>query len=118
VQALISGRCAARHNIAREEIFGPVCLRPHLHDEDEAVATPMDTDYGLSPTCLVRIRPLRGGGRSRRGASRAGLINGRNARPLAPFGGYRQFLLGAGVTACSALELPGANEVLAVQCRR
>ncbi|WP_322046554.1 aldehyde dehydrogenase family protein [Paraburkholderia sp. J67] len=75
--------------IAREEIFGPVLTILPYDSEEEAIAIANDTEYGLAAYVwsgdAARARRVAG-------QLRAGTVgvNGANADPGAPFGGYKR----------------------------
>ncbi|MCA8094868.1 aldehyde dehydrogenase family protein [Burkholderia anthina] len=75
--------------IAREEIFGPVLTIIPYDSEEEAITIANDTEYGLA-AYVWSSDPAR----ARRVAARlrAGTVgvNGANADPGAPFGGYKR----------------------------
>ncbi|WP_088343190.1 MULTISPECIES: aldehyde dehydrogenase family protein [Rhodomicrobium] len=79
--------------IAREEIFGPVLSIITYRSEEEAIGIANDTPYGLQAYVLSPDAE-----RARRVALRimAGtvIVNGLQAHPLAPFGGFKQSGLG------------------------
>ncbi|MBF0276878.1 MAG: aldehyde dehydrogenase family protein [SAR324 cluster bacterium] len=47
VQPTLLGRVPAEHQLAKEEIFGPVLVCISFKDEEEAIAIANNTDYGL-----------------------------------------------------------------------
>jgi betaine-aldehyde dehydrogenase len=79
--------------VAREEIFGPVVAVMPYRDEDEAVRTANDTDYGLAGS-IWTADVERGVELSRRIASGIVAINSFGGRLAAPFGGTKSSGLG------------------------
>jgi len=78
----------------REEIFAPVAPVTTFVNEDEAIATANDTEYGLVAYLFTRDleRALRVSDRLDTGM--VGLNQGVVANPMAPFGGIKQSGLG------------------------
>jgi len=80
--------------IAREEIFGPVCVIMPFKDEHDAIALANDTTYGLAGG--VWTRDISKGHKVAR-ALRAGRIwvnTFGETDPVMPFGGFKQSGLG------------------------
>jgi aldehyde dehydrogenase (NAD+) len=79
--------------IAREEIFGPVVTIQAYDGADEAVRIANDTDLGLSGTVFSRHPEHAYDVAVRLRTGQVG-VNGLDASPDAPFGGYRKSGIG------------------------
>jgi succinate-semialdehyde dehydrogenase/glutarate-semialdehyde dehydrogenase len=90
----VLGRVTPDAAILRSEIFGPVAPLVEVADEDEAIASANDTEFGLA--AYLYTSDLRRGMRvsERLEAGMIGLNRGIVSDPAAPFGGVKQSGLG------------------------
>jgi betaine-aldehyde dehydrogenase len=89
VQPTIFGRVTPEMTIAREEIFGPVLSIISYKDEEEALRTANDTDYGLA-AAVWSADEQRAHAVARRLRAGQVAVNGGADNLIAPFGGYKQ----------------------------
>ena len=85
-------------SIAREEIFGPVLSILTYDSDEEAIDMANDTVFGLH-AYVMSSDPARAKAMATRLQAGRVMINTLPHDPLAPFGGYKQWALGAS-TAC------------------